>query len=148
MPSAEAQLKGFLAKFTPEVAGTAKACIAAMRRRYPTAVRIVYDNYNALVVGFGPSERASEAMFSIAVYPRWVNLFFLRGANLPDPEKLLLGSGNIVRRIMLRTVDDLNVPGVITLMHEAVARAERPFAVEGKGRLVIRAISAKQRARR
>ena len=119
-----------------------------MRRRYPTAVRIVYDNYNALVVGFGPSERASEAMFSIAVYPRWVNLFFLRGANLPDPEKLLLGSGNIVRRIMLRTVDDLNVPGVITLMHEAVARAERPFAVEGKGRLVIRAISAKQRARR
>lgn len=148
MPTAAAQLKGFLAKFNPEVAATAKACIAVMRKRYPTAVRIVYDNYNALVVGFGPSERASEAIFSIAVYPRWVNLFFLQGARLPDPEKLLLGSGNIVRRIMLRTVDDLNVPGVIKLMREAVRRAERPFAAEGKGRLVVRAISAKQRARR
>src|ERR1039458_9537409 len=65
--------------------------------RLPGAVQLVYDNYNALVIGFGPSERASEASFSIVLYPRWVTLFFLQGAGLPDPRRLLKGSGKVVR---------------------------------------------------
>ena len=46
---------------------------------------------NALAIGFGPTERASEAIFSIAVFPRWVSLFFLQGAGLPDPDGILQG---------------------------------------------------------
>jgi len=88
--SPKVQLDGFLAKFTPEVRAIAKAALAKMRRRLPGALELVYDNYNALAIGFGPSERASEAIFSIALFPRWVSLFFLQsGAKLPDPQKLL-----------------------------------------------------------
>jgi hypothetical protein len=49
----------------------------------------VYRNYNALVVGFCVGDRASSGLFSIAVYPRYVTLFFLKGAALPDPNGLL-----------------------------------------------------------
>ena len=87
MPAPEIQLDAFLDKYTPPVATLARACLAKMRARLPGAVQLVYDNYNALAIGFGPSERASEAIFSIALYPRWVTLFFLQGAALPDPRR-------------------------------------------------------------
>jgi hypothetical protein len=41
--------------------------LAKMRARLPGAVELVYDNYNALAIGFGPTERTSEAVFSIEV---------------------------------------------------------------------------------
>jgi hypothetical protein len=69
--------------------------------------RLVYDNYNALAIGFGPTERASDVIFSIALFPRWVTLFFLHGVTLPDPYKVLRGSGKVVRHVVLQTAADL-----------------------------------------
>ena len=80
--SPEKQLASFLAKFTPEESSLAEEILAKMRKRYPTALELVYDNYNALAIGFGPSERASEAIFSIALFPKWISLFFLKGVGL------------------------------------------------------------------
>ena len=99
-------------------------------------------------VGFGPNERASDAIFSIALYPRWINLFFFPGFNLPDPDHLLKGSGTTVRRIQLEGVATLDNPAVRALIKEALARAEPPINPKAKGRLVIKSISAKQRPRR
>ena len=85
-PSPAAQLNGFLAKYTPDVAKTAKAALVRMRRRLPGAIELVYDNTYALAIGFASTERTSSAVFSIAVFPRWVSLFFLQtGAHLSDP---------------------------------------------------------------
>jgi hypothetical protein len=119
-----------------------------LRARLPGAVQMVYDNYNALVIGFGPSDRASEAILSIALYPRWVNLFFLQGVKLPDPQKRLLGAGSTVRRVLLESPATLDEPAVEALVQAALARAKKPIDAKAKGRLVIRAISAKQRPRR
>src|SRR6185369_16501632 len=99
--SPQGQLESFLDKFTPEVATLARDCLTKMRARLPGAMQLVYDNYNALAIGFGPSERASEAIFSIVLYPRWVTLFFLQGAGLADPKRVLKGSGKVVRHIVL-----------------------------------------------
>ena len=54
-PSPHAQIAGFIAKFTPEIGALIKAVRAKMRKRLPHAVEIVYDNYNFLVFGFGPT---------------------------------------------------------------------------------------------
>jgi hypothetical protein len=108
----------------------------------------VYDNYNALAIGFGPSERASEAIFSIALYPRWVTLFFLQGVGLPDPKGLLKGSGKVVRHIVLSSAADLDLPAIQELMTKALRRAEAGIDPTAPGRLVIRSVSAKQRPRR
>jgi hypothetical protein len=146
--SPESQLDTFLDRYSPPVAALARDCLAKMRARLPGAVQLVYDNYNALVIGFGPSERASEAIFSIVLYPRWVTLFFLQGAGLPDPRHLLKGSGKVVRHIVLASAADLELPPIQDLMAKALQRAEAGIDPGATGRLVIRSISAKQRPRR
>jgi hypothetical protein len=145
---AERQLAGFMARFTDEVATLAEAILGEMRRLYPTALELVYDNYNALAIGFGPTERASDAVFSIALFPRWVSLFFLQANGLPDPEKILRGKGSVARHVVLPSPATLHEPAVAELMREAVARAKVPFDPRGAHRLIVKSISAKQRPRR
>ena len=141
------QLDAFLKKYDPTIAGIARRALTKLRKRLPGAVEIVYDNYNALAIGFGPNEKASLAILSVALYPRWVNLFFLQGARLPDPARRLKGSGNVVRSVRLEdgTLDD---PEIQKLMDLALARAKVPIDRSQRGRLVIRSVAAKQRARR
>jgi hypothetical protein len=143
------QLGGFLAKFRPDVAASATAAVVKMRKRLPGAIELVYDNYNALAIGFGPTERASDAVFSIAVFPRWVILCFLQsGAELPDPEGLLEGTGRKNRHLRLQSPDDLDRRAVRALMKEALARSDVPIDRSAKNRTVIKSVSAKQRPRR
>ena len=146
--SPAAQLKGFLAKYSPEIAKSAAAILRAMRVRLPGATELVYDNYNALAIGFGPTERSSDVIFSIAVFPRWASLFFFGGPGLPDPEKLLKGTGNVVRHIVLEGAKDLEKPAIRALMEEALRRADPPLDPQAKWRLIIKSISARQRPRR
>ena len=70
--SPQRQLATFLARYSPEIVKEGRAALAMMQRLVPGAVRLVYDNYNFLVVGYGPSERASEAVLSLAFAPRWI----------------------------------------------------------------------------
>ncbi len=144
----EQQLASSLAKYSPEMVATGKAIRAKMRKLYPTALELVYDNYNALVIGYGATERASEFIFSIAIYPKWVNLFFAQGASIVDPQKLLKGSGTAIRHIRLDSPALLDDLAVRALMKEAVARAPVPFDPKGVHRLILKSISAKQRPRR
>jgi hypothetical protein len=141
------QLAGFIARFDPEIAALARTARAKIRKRLPRAVEMVYDNSYALVIGYSPTERASEAILSIVVYPRWVSICFLQGAHLPDPQGVLNGGGKQVRHFRLDAgAAVLDTPAIRTLMKEALAFSGEPF--DGKGRLVIKAISAKQRPRR
>src|SRR6202521_3079853 len=137
------QLASFLAKFEPSVAASARAALSRLRKRLPGATEIVYDNYNALAVGFGPGDRPSEAIFSIVVYPRWVSLFFLQGARLKDPAKLLRGSGTKVRHIVLREADDIGLRQVDDLIAAALAAAVRPIDAKAQRQLIIKSVSAK-----
>ncbi|MGH7469475.1 MAG: hypothetical protein ACRENP_16105 [Longimicrobiales bacterium] len=100
-PSPAQQLDAFIDRYSPEISAQARAALDRMRACLPGAIELVYDNYNGLVIGFGPNERASEAILSIVLYPRWVSLCFLQGAKLADPHKLLKGSGKVVRTITL-----------------------------------------------
>ena len=147
-PTPAQQLRSFLAKFDPRVATSARTALARLRKKLPGATEIVYDNYNALAIGFGPSEKASEAIFSIAVFPRWVSLFFLQGARLPDPDRVLNGSGTQVRHIVLTDLKILEQPAVKKLMAVALKSAKKPLDSKQRRRLIIKSISARQRPRR
>jgi len=145
---AEDQLELFLGRYTPDIAAIGRDAIARLRARLPEAMVLVYDNYNALAVGFAPSEKASQAILSVALYPRWVNFFFLQGYVLDDPEKRLKGSGTVVRHITLQSAADLDDPYVSALIDQALTMAKVPLDGTAQGRVVIKSVSAKQRARR
>jgi hypothetical protein len=142
---AEAQLATFLAKYTPELAASAVAMRARLRARVPGGTEFVYDNYNFLVLGYGPTARPSEAVLSLALAPRWVSLCFLKGAALDDPKRLLAGAGNVVRNVRLTGPAHLDDPDLADLVARALATAPFPG---GPPRLVIQSVSAKQRPRR
>src|SRR5262245_59855778 len=101
--------------------------LTRMRARLPGAIELVYDDYNALAIRFGQTERNSDAIFSIALFPRWVNPFFLQGANLPNPQGILKGSGKQARHIVLKDATTLDEPAVQSLIAEALRRAARPM---------------------
>jgi hypothetical protein len=146
--SAERQLSGFIDKYASDLARQARAARRKMQTRLPGAVEMVYDNYNWLVIGYGPNERPSDAVFSLLVNPGgWVTLCFLEGAHLPDPGKLLRGSGNRVRHIRLKSPDDLDLPAVRALMIAAMEEADPRFDPRARRKLVIRSVSVKQRQR-
>jgi hypothetical protein len=146
--AAQKQLDSFLDKFEPAVASLARSALSKMRKRLPNATELVYDNYNALVIGFGPSERASEAIFSIALYPNYARLFFLQAAGMPDPHQRLEGSAKVVRSIKLETPVALDDPEIVSLMNVAVNRAKVSLDPNQRHQLIIKSVSAKQRPRR
>ena len=145
---AENQLKGFIAKFEPKHQAVIRAARKILRKRIPTATELVYDNYNFFVIGYGPTERPSDAIISIAAAANGVGLCFIRGASLPDPAKILQGSGKQTRFVRLPSADVLNKPEVQALLELATDRARTPMPMQGKGKLIVRSISAKQRPRR
>src|SRR5215475_868187 len=109
-----------------------------LRKLIPPAFELVYDNYNALAIGFSPSEKAGDGIFSIAVYPKYASLFFLQGATLPDPNKRLEGSGNVVRHIKLESEKLLDDPQVLNLVNLALHRAKVPLKHGGTRKLIIK----------
>ncbi|HEV8427618.1 MAG TPA: hypothetical protein VGQ41_06875 [Pyrinomonadaceae bacterium] len=142
------QLTAFIAKFDPSVAKLVRSARSVLRKRFPTAIELVYDNYNALAIGYSTSERVSDVLFSLAVYPRWVDLYFMYGRSLPDPKRLLQGSGKQGAFVRLYDPSMLDHGPVQLLLEAAVQNANSPLPAKGKGYTVIKSISAKQRPRR
>jgi len=146
--NAETQLKGFIAKFDPKHQAVIRAARKALRKRFPTATELVYDNYNFFVIGYSPTERPSDSIISIVAAANGTGLCFIRGASLPDPTGILMGSGKQTRFVRLPSAEILHRPEVEALLHAAAQRTKTPMPVQGKGKLIIRSISAKQRPRR
>jgi len=144
----QGQLKTFIAKFTPAHQTLIRAVRRSLRKRFPTASEVVYDNYNFFVIGYSPTERPSDSVVSIAAAANGVGLCFINGARLPDPDGLLVGSGKQTRFIRLPSAAVLDRPEVEALLAAAVADLKTPFPSRGRGTLVIRSVSAKQRPRR
>jgi len=146
--TAESQLTAFIRKFAAKDQRLIRAVRSAVRKRFPTAHELIYDNYNFFVIGYSPTERPSDAIVSIAARANGVGLCFIHGAGLPDPKKLLLGSGNQTRFIRLESANVLANPDVEALVAAAIDRSKTPLPAKGRGKLIIRSVSAKQRPRR
>jgi hypothetical protein len=144
----EDQLQSFIEKFEPQHQTIIRAARKKLRRRFPTATELVYDNYNFFVIGFGPNEHPSDCIVTIAAAANGVGLCFVRGASLPDPDNVLLGSGKQTRFVRLPSAQVLDQPAVQRLLLVAAERAKTSLPITGHGELVIRSISTKQKPRR
>src|ERR1700693_4474700 len=144
----ETQLQGFINKFEPKYSALIRALRKVLRKRIPTANELVWDNYNFFVLSYGATERPSDCIVTIAAAANGVGLSFYRGASLPDPKKILLGSGTQNRFIRLESADVLARPEIEALITAAIAQATTPLPATGGGRLFIRSVSVKQKPRR
>src|SRR5262245_58173564 len=127
---AEKQLKDFIAKFEPRHQTLIRSVRKALRKRFPTAYELAYDNYNFFVLGYGPTERPSDCIVSMAAGANGVGLCFIHGAKLPDPNRILLGSGNQTRFIRLQSAAALARHAVQDLIAAACALGKSPCRAE------------------
>jgi hypothetical protein len=138
-----------LAKYDTAIEKEARAARRTLRKIMPGACELVYDNYNALVFAFASTEKRSDIILSIALYPRWMTLFFMHGAALDDPDALLEGSGKEIRGVRLTGgAKDLAKRAVRALVEQAITRARTPLAAKGRGTTIIKSESPKKRKRR
>lgn len=144
----EQQLKSFVAKFEPRLQTLIRSVRKSLRTIFPTANELVYDNYNFFVIGYCSTERPSDCFISIAAAANGVGVAFYWGARLADPHKLLIGSGKQNRFLRLDSAKVLERPEVQDLLAAAAAYGKNPLPKSGRGKLIIRSISAKQRPRR
>jgi hypothetical protein len=147
-PSPAEQLESFIDKFDTPNQSLIRTTRQVLRKRFPTAHELVYDNYNFFVIGYSPTERPSDSLLSIAAAASGVSICFMWGVKLDNSKKLLTGDGKQTRFLKVPSVDVLKNPDVIDLMAAAESGAKVPMPKSGSGNLVIRSISAKQRPRR
>ena len=144
--AAEAELRTLIDKFAPANLRLIGAMRKSLRLRLPTAYEVVYEYHNlgAVVISFSPNERGYEGALAIRATADGVKLYFNQGKELPDPEKLLQGASQ-TRWIDVEGASTLARPEVVSLIEEAIARNQVPFAPAGRGSVVIRSASAKKR---
>jgi hypothetical protein len=145
---ASKQVAAFIAKFDARMQREARAGRAWLRQRLPGATELVYDNYNGLVFGFGPNEKANDAPLSLVILPDHLTLCFLHGADLRDPERLLKGAGSRVRHIKLQAAKELKQPAIRWLIDQAVDRNRVPLPTKKRGPTLVRMALARHRPRR
>jgi len=141
------QLEQLIGRFTPEIAAQTREVLDRLRSRMPGAVEMVYDNYAGLVIGFGATDRASEAVLSVIVRQRHLTLCFLHGASLKDPHHVLQGEGKRVRHVRLHDPEVLDEPVMASLISQSIAMSPVRFGARERA-VELRGVTARQLPRK
>lgn len=144
----EAQLRAYIAKLDPKIQKLFRSVRTAVRKRFPTANELAYDYRFALVIGYAPADRGTDAIVAIRASATGVSLYFSQGSQLADPKQLLRGSGKQTRFIQVEAASQLAHPDVEALIASTIEQAKVPLPTEGKGCLIIKSDSAKKPPRR
>lgn len=86
---------------------------------YPDSNELLYHTH-ALTAVFSISEKLSDAFCMLPIYATHLNLGFNKGTLLKDPNKLLTGTGNLIRHIDVKKSSDYRNARVRALIKEAI----------------------------
>lgn len=145
--TAEAELRSLIDKFTPDRLRLIAAMRRSLQKRLPTAHEVVYEYRDCFVISFSPSQHGYEGVLAIRGSSSDVRLYFNRGKDLPDPEKLLQGSSQ-ARWVNVESASTLTRPAVASLIDKAIADNRVPFPSTGRGSVIIRSTAAKAKTPR
>jgi hypothetical protein len=94
----------FLDASAPAVAGIARALRRTVLDVYPDAIEW-FDPGNGLLA-LGPRRSMKDLWFAIIPHRSWVNLQLADGAELPNPDGRIEGTGKRIRHVKVRSVED------------------------------------------
>ncbi len=117
---------------------------------YPGSNELIYNNYNALAVGWSPTDRLGHTFCSTAVMRSNHNVHFgfYWGSQIADPEQILLGKGNQYRYILVKDQKSFPKTYIKKLVKDAytnsLAKVKDPSLIQ-KGLTIVKSVSAVQR---
>ena len=87
---------------------------------YPQTNELIYDNYNALALGWSPTEKVGHVFCGIALYSTNKNIHFsfYWGSEISDPKKILIGEGKQYRYILVKNIGDFPKAYIKTLLKD------------------------------
>ena len=144
---AVAQLDRLLREYTDEIRALVYTVLTKLDARLTGATRMVYPNWNTTVVGYSADGKNQHSVCSVAAYPRWVNLCFFVGPDLPDPHGLLNGIGSTVRTVRITKPSDVD-SRVTALLDAAIDIWPWPFDRQQPTTTTIASVTEKHRPRR
>ncbi len=147
-PTPLAQLRSFLARFDPKSQKLIRSVRAALQKRFPTANELAYDYNHSIVISYSPTDHGIDGIVAISASAKGIFLYFNQGQNLPDPTKLLQGSGKQTRFVRVDAADQLAQPDMEALMDASMDQAKVPLPTKGRGILLIRGAASKESPRR
>jgi hypothetical protein len=118
--------KDALATSNPRTKKLAKAVRKLIADVYPKVVEVPWPRLKVIGYGIGP-KKATEHFCYIAPYGEYVNVGFNYGLVLPDPDELMEGSGKKFRHVKIKTLEDVERPGLKKLLQSAVKEREHAF---------------------
>jgi hypothetical protein len=138
------ELDEFLRPFPDEVRDIALGLRGAVFQVMPNAHEVLWDATNAVSLVFTPTTRWQDGVVHVAVYAKHVNLGFNQGAALPDPRRILQGTGARIRHVTVRSVDEVGAAWVGEYVRAAMAYAGvLPSA--GDGGTTVRSSAGRKR---
>lgn len=144
--TSDSELESLIEKLEPKHQSLFRSLRSALRKRLPTANELVYDYKDSLVIGYSASERGIEAVLALSARADGVRLYFNRA--IPDPKKLLKGTGKMARYISVEDARQLKQPEIVSMIEATIAQTTIPFPTKGSGRLLIQSSSAKPKPSR
>ncbi|MEP6764072.1 MAG: hypothetical protein ABJB66_07165 [Gemmatimonadaceae bacterium] len=117
-----------------------------LRLAFPGTNQIVYDYAKSVVVSFSMTEHGYEAIVAIAIAADSVKLYFDK--SIPDPKKLLEGTGSKVRSVTVNAASDLDDGDIHLLMTAAIKHSGVTFPRTGSNPMIIKSESKKKKAKK
>ncbi len=152
MPKEEVKdLTKFLKPFPKEIKERALWLREFVWDLYPNSNELIYDNYNAVALGWSPTDKVGDIFCNIAVgrSNHNVHFGFYWGTKIGDPKKILIGEGNQYRYILVKDKKDFPKTYIKKLMKEAYNYSRSKMKIPKqvlKGTTITKSISAKKRA--
>lgn len=110
-------LHEFIASYHPEVQELVLALRALVLRVLPSAIEQV--DPPSKIIAYGTDRTYAGLICAIAPFKAHVNLMFARGAELPDPDHLLEGTGKRARHVRVKARAEVENPALRTLLEVA-----------------------------
>jgi hypothetical protein len=144
------ELIRLLSRYDLSVGELALALREMVLAEAPAAVEKLLQVY-ALVFWYSLTGKMTDAFCQVVIYPKGVNLMFNRGAELKDPDGVLVGEGKIIRHIKVRRPEDLKNPHLRKFIRAAIKHAKtiaKEKELAGQTRNQVTGASARRPPRR
>lgn len=107
-----------IAAAPPEIQALSRTARELLADVMPGITEVPWARQKIAGYGVGP-KKMSQHFCYIAPFKKHLNLGFMYGAHLPDPQNLLEGKGADLRHIKIRKAADLEQAGLRELVAEA-----------------------------
>ena len=125
---ADKQIDEFLSNYSDEVFTNALELREVLLTKLPGIIEQI--DVPAKMIAYSYGQKYAEMICTIIPSKKGLKLGFYKGVDLPDPDKLLEGSGKISRYVEIRSAEQIKSPALKKLIESALAAYKKRITMK------------------